>query len=351
MKTIISIVGRQNKLPIVLCVLGLCLITSAWAETVPPLINYQGRLTGADGAGIEGMRKLEFCIWKDVASSASTNLVWGPQTFAAVPLVNGHFNVILGTTDTNGRSIADAFGGTNRYLETTVYDANGLTYATIAPRQQILSAPYAIQAENATYALQAERANIVENGRIDATPIGQVAPAHGRFTVAEAVEGRFDLLHASSNVVIEGSTIRSASDLTIETGDGRTKIKRLLGAGYGSERTLSATAYAWNPSTKAIITQATKDIMVTIYGYLHGGNASGEGWYEVKVDTNSTPTTIIIPRVLLASGQGVNQYQHTSSFLVPKGSYYRIEIQVNWLSGNGQYKQYTASWREIEIGD
>ena len=180
-------------------------VATATAQTVPPLINYQGRLTGADGAGIEGTRKLEFCIWKDVASSASTNLIWGPQTFAAVPLVNGHFNVILGTTDTNGRSIADAFGGTSRYLETTVYDANGLTYATIAPRQQILSAPYALTAR------LAHNASKVEGGLIEGTPIGQETPERGRFTLVEVndaatiaglgiEEGRISPTHADIDI-------------------------------------------------------------------------------------------------------------------------------------------------------
>ena len=206
-------------------------LSTANAQTVPPLINYQGRLTGADGAGIEGMRKLEFCIWKDVASSASTNLVWGPQTFAAVPLVGGHFNVILGTTDTQGRSIADAFGGENRYLETTVYDANGANPAAIAPRQQILSAPYALTAR------LAHNASKVEDGMIEGTPIGQETPDRGRFTVVEAGETRCGIISASSN---------GQSVIVSTTGSGTFYHKTDNTFGHGTEDFTSTGNYTEN---------------------------------------------------------------------------------------------------------
>lgn len=68
------------------------------------------------------------------------NLVWGPQSFATVPIINGRFNVILGTTDSLGRSIAEAFNAANRYLGIKV---NSLT--ELAPRQQILTTAYAVQ--------------------------------------------------------------------------------------------------------------------------------------------------------------------------------------------------------------
>jgi len=63
----------------------------------------------------------------------------GPQIFNNVPLVDGYFNVILGTTDITGRSIGDIFYSNNRYL--------GIKYDSkeILPLQQILSVPYAIK--------------------------------------------------------------------------------------------------------------------------------------------------------------------------------------------------------------
>jgi len=113
------------------------IIAQAQTTSVPPLINYQGRLTDNSGIGLAGTKTLEFNIY-DAATGG--NKIWGPQIFNMVPLIDGYFNVILGTTDTAGRSIADAFSTNTRFL--------GITYdgKEIAPRQQILSVPYAMQA-------------------------------------------------------------------------------------------------------------------------------------------------------------------------------------------------------------
>jgi len=121
-----------------------CIIVHA-DTSVPPLINYQGMLTDADGNPMTGTtKKLEFNIYD---SATGGTKIWGPQIFDPVPLINGKFNVILGTTDTTGRSIVEAFGAKDRYLGIKVD-----TGAELAPRQQILSAPYAIQAERASHA-------------------------------------------------------------------------------------------------------------------------------------------------------------------------------------------------------
>ena len=109
------------------------------AQSVPPLVNYQGLLTDANGQGLQGTTNLEFNIY-DAAVGGSN--VWGPQIFSSVPVINGQFNVILGTTDTGGRSIADALSESQRFLGIKVDDG-----PEIAPRQQILSTPYALQAE------------------------------------------------------------------------------------------------------------------------------------------------------------------------------------------------------------
>ncbi len=114
--------------------------TMAQAQSVPPLVNYQGLLTDAAGKPQTGTKKLEFNLY-DAATGG--NKVWGPQVFETVPLVNGMFNVILGTTDAGGKSIADAFGAKDRYLGMKVDDGTELV-----PRQQILSTPFAINTKN-----------------------------------------------------------------------------------------------------------------------------------------------------------------------------------------------------------
>jgi hypothetical protein len=117
---------------------SIAFVSLTHAAGVPPLINYQGTLTDAYGVPIpDSTKPMEFNIY-DAPSGG--NLIWGPQLFATVPIINGRFNVILGTTDSLGRSIANAFNADNRYLGIR---AGSLT--EIAPRQQILSTAYAIQ--------------------------------------------------------------------------------------------------------------------------------------------------------------------------------------------------------------
>ena len=170
-------------------ILAFCLFNCSlsFAQSVPPLINYQGRLTDANGDGLTGTKRLEFNVY-DAATGG--NIVWGIQIIDNVPLVDGHFNVIL-STDNQGRSIADAFNSKNRYIAIKAgephTDLSGVP--EISPRQQILSAPYAVQAARAAmadHAAMADRAaisthhsNIIPVGTIVAF-WGTTAPAGWR---------------------------------------------------------------------------------------------------------------------------------------------------------------------------
>lgn len=121
-----------------------------FGQSVPQLINYQGRLANPDGSPFPTSDyELKFSIY-----DAPTNgtLIWGPQTFDGgagqgrglrIPVMQGFFSVMLGPMDTNGRPLLDAFSSSNRFVEVTVSDR-----PPILPRQQILSTPYAIQAAN-----------------------------------------------------------------------------------------------------------------------------------------------------------------------------------------------------------
>ncbi len=133
------------------CLLLLCSVGFAAGQNVPALVNYQGRLSNPDGSPLPTSDyTLTFNLY-DAATNGA--LVWGPQVFdgaaaqghgARIPVVQGWFNVMLGPVDTTGRSLADAFAAPNRYVEIAVSNR-----PPIAPRQQILTTPFAFQAANA----------------------------------------------------------------------------------------------------------------------------------------------------------------------------------------------------------
>ena len=149
-------IGSQLKLrSFFVSFFAFCLFNCSlsFAQSVPPLINYQGRLTDANGVGLTGTKRLEFNVY-DAATYG--NIVWGIRIIDDVPLVDGHFNVIL-STDNQGRSIADAFNSKNRYIAIKVGEPHTdlSSVPEISPRQQILSAPYAVQAERAVHGVPA----------------------------------------------------------------------------------------------------------------------------------------------------------------------------------------------------
>jgi hypothetical protein len=126
---------------------------AAWAQAqdVPLLINYQGKLQDGAGKAVpNGNYEIAFKVWSD--ASAGT-LVWG-RTYP-VHVMDALFNVVLGDGggDVAGAQTTDlrvAFQATNRFLGLTITkDQTGAAIPSpqeIVPRQQFLSAPYAIKA-------------------------------------------------------------------------------------------------------------------------------------------------------------------------------------------------------------
>lgn len=102
---------------------------AANGEPSAPLIHHQGFLTAPDGTPLEGTRKLAFNLYDSLDAATP---VWGPQVFDSVILINGRFSVLLGTTDSTGRSLAEATSVKDKYLGIT---ADG---QELQPRQRIL---------------------------------------------------------------------------------------------------------------------------------------------------------------------------------------------------------------------
>jgi microcystin-dependent protein len=124
------------------------------AQSVPNLINYQGRLTDQTGAALpQGQYQIQFRLWDSPTATNTSDLIWGQQQTLTIQS-NGMFATIFGSggiaipgAATNDLSFA--FVQSNRYFGLTVVTSNGVSIAgasEILPRQQVLSTPYALQA-------------------------------------------------------------------------------------------------------------------------------------------------------------------------------------------------------------
>lgn len=151
-----------------LCVAILVLLSKSFVlaqevRQVPKLVNYQGKLTDAKGdPPANGEYTLEFNLYDNATTGT---LVWGPQVFTKVPVVDGQFNVILGPTDNSAgkRPLIDAFRSDNRFLGIKVNSG-----VEIQPRQQILSTPFAFEANYAKSGEWAARAWYIREGHLPA---------------------------------------------------------------------------------------------------------------------------------------------------------------------------------------
>ncbi|MGO8929798.1 MAG: hypothetical protein ACLQU3_23270 [Limisphaerales bacterium] len=134
----------MKKLQLLTAAVLLASIWATHAQNVPALINYQGQLVDGTGTPLpNGNYELTFRIY---SADPGGSLLWGPQVLPSVALVGGRFNVVLGPTDAGGQAVTAAFSNAVAYLEIQV-GAN----SPISPRQQVLSAPYALQAENSEF--------------------------------------------------------------------------------------------------------------------------------------------------------------------------------------------------------
>ena len=156
----------------------LAAVPSSATQNVPGTMNYQGYLadptTGA--AYADGIYTLDIRIWNSDVSTAAAACLWGGRY--SVYVKDGYFNLMLGDSSAAELTSADgvvptyknadlwkALWGasatdTVRYLGVTprqnAKHANITSPTEIAPRQQLLTSPFAFRAQHAQYADQAQ---------------------------------------------------------------------------------------------------------------------------------------------------------------------------------------------------
>jgi hypothetical protein len=138
-------------------------LTDAQAQLVPGSMNHQGILFDAGGFPIaDDNYTLVFNIY---SLEIGGDHLWGPQVFDGtvgpgksprVPVVDGRFNVVLGPSDTAGRSLLDAIQlasttGGSAFLEVSSPDVGDTVPKARGPRQRLLNTVYAFQAFNGAH--------------------------------------------------------------------------------------------------------------------------------------------------------------------------------------------------------
>ena len=129
-------VPRFHALPFACCLLLLALLAGPTSAQVPPVLTYQGVLSEPDGAPVDGLVGIAFDLYADAVGGLP---VWSAQLDVLVEL--GLFEVELGEP---ANPLPQASFEGPLFLEVAV-DGETLT-----PRQPLSSAPYALQAIEAS---------------------------------------------------------------------------------------------------------------------------------------------------------------------------------------------------------
>jgi hypothetical protein len=133
-------------------------------DSVPAAINYQGKLTDSEGHPLPaGYYDVEFRIWDHATLDGESDYIWG-RVFSLNVASNGMFNVLLSNAggeltkpNATGKvsSLLDAFESDKRYLGLSISrtpEGAVSSPVEISPRQQLVTAPYAIHAHQASLA-------------------------------------------------------------------------------------------------------------------------------------------------------------------------------------------------------
>ncbi len=142
------------KRHLILLVSTLALLgSSAFAQTVPDRINYQGNVktsSGPVGAGTAVTRPITFKFYKVATGGTAADVLW--TEIQQVSILDGNFSVLLGSgsgvpANTNTGTFQAVFANTSLYLGITVDVDNVASNDTeITPRQQLVTTAFAFRA-------------------------------------------------------------------------------------------------------------------------------------------------------------------------------------------------------------
>ncbi|HEY0461196.1 MAG TPA: hypothetical protein VGC97_18820 [Pyrinomonadaceae bacterium] len=175
----------------------ICLMAATDAPAQTTSFSYQGRLTSA-GVPPTASYDFEFRLF-----DAGGAMVGAAQQVSNVSVVNGVFNVTLDFG-------AGAFlTGANRFLEIGVRPSGGGGFTVLAPRQQILAAPYAIRSLTAATADNSAQLGGVNSSAFVQQDAGGNVSIAGGLTVSGALS--LETVNAATQYNLGGSRVLSSA--------------------------------------------------------------------------------------------------------------------------------------------
>ena len=176
---------------------------------VPHIVNYQGRLEDSTGNVLGGALGTDFTFHFSIWNTSSTgggSMLWpgsGTAATATLPVFNGVFDARLGDA-TLGFPVLDLNFNTSTvlYLQIEVFNATTSLFETLSPRQAIVSAGFAINADTVSGASVGTSSNNVlllnASGSIN-LPGGQIRPINSASCSGLAALGGGSLCYDVSN--------------------------------------------------------------------------------------------------------------------------------------------------------
>ena len=252
------------------------------ADGAPKFIEYQGTVLDASGAPLAAtnarLYKMEFRLWSALEGGT---LIWSEQQF--VNVFNGQFGVRLGegqaTTDSvapqfTQSELSAAFAAKDRYLGITVVNPPA-PKAEISPRIAILSAPYAVVANEATNVVQ-------QAGSYSNMVAGSIAystqTTTGSATVALSLDKRVNLISAAgSGTTATLPASGGLKELVVVKTDATTQFVTVVAPGSGKIN-----------AAKTLIRLKVQGESVTLQ------NIGNDDWWIVKDSRDTTQVGTII---------------------------------------------------------
>ena len=147
---------QNTKMRFLLLALTLCFPALA-ARAQTTVFTYQGRFIDSTAAQpTNGTYNMQFKLFTTAQINSGTQ-IGDTQTVPAMQVVNGIFTVQLDAENSFN-------GGADLFVEIGVRPAgSGAVFTVLAPRQQVTSAPYAVQSRNALTALTAVNSDKLGN--------------------------------------------------------------------------------------------------------------------------------------------------------------------------------------------